>query len=509
VKRRVPVGVALLALAVGSWVIWGSGRRPEHPNVLIVLWDTVRADRMSLYGHDRPTTPALDAFARDAVVYENAVSPGIWTVPSHGAMFTGLPPSSHGASFDWRWLDHHHLTLAEWFQQHGYDTFAFSANPNLARRGANLLQGFHTVQTSWNARWWPLVNQVTQSKLLPDDASTEISPAFPGGLQANQYFNGGVATERALLKWLDVRPDDSRPWLAYLNYMEAHKPRVPAQRFRKAVMTDAERELALRTDVTFLQQLAFGHRAREYTPEELGAIRAVYDASIRELDFFTERLFESLDARGVLDDTIVVLTSDHGETLGEHHRMGHRFGVYESLLHVPLVVRWPRGLPAARVKEPVSTLDLFASVTSLAGLPLPASAGLTRPWSLGREAVFSEVIDFDQHGLDFVRKHYPEVPAEGWRDTFRAVRSGDLKLVMDADGHTTLFDVAADPGELTDLGPARPADTTRLRAAMTAWFDALPAYDASKRSTADMPVIQPKEKEMLEVLGYIVDEPAP
>ena len=120
----------------------------DRPNVLIVVWDTVRADRMSLYGYGRPTTPKLDAWAKDAVVFERATSPGMWTLPSHASMFTGLRQTEHGAKPSWRWLDHRFDTLAELLDGAGYDTFAFSSNL-IASPMTNLTQGFETVHTTY------------------------------------------------------------------------------------------------------------------------------------------------------------------------------------------------------------------------------------------------------------------------------------------------------------------------------------------------------------------------
>ncbi|MCB9674166.1 MAG: sulfatase [Alphaproteobacteria bacterium] len=510
-KRPLLVGLAVVAaLAAGAAVFQAT--RPKgppplaHPNVLIVLWDTVRADHLSVYGHPVDTTPNLKAFAEQGVVYENAVSPGMWTVPSHGSIFTGLAPTTHGASFEWRWLDQHHVTLAEHFQQNGYDTFAFSANPNLSKRGANLLQGFGTIETSWR-EWWPLVRKATRMKLLPDDASTEISPAFEGKRPGNAYYNGAPATGRALFRWLDKGHDPQKPFLAYLNYMEAHKPRVPGKEHRDPVMDEARQQLALKTDVTFVNQLAYGYGAVEFTGDEIEATRSVYDACLHELDDWTNRLFSNLEKRGVLDDTIVVVTSDHGESLGEHRRYGHRFGMYQTLLHVPLIIRYPKKLQPARVAQPVTTQDLFATLTDLAELP-PAPTATDSKSLLGtlRPALFSEVLSFDSAGLDLVRSFYPQIPAEGWENTFRAIRSANLKLIVDAHDHAELYDIETDPLETADLAEARPDEVATLRSAMEAHWASLPAYDPSKRAESDHPVFTKKEKSMLEVLGYVVDD---
>jgi arylsulfatase A-like enzyme len=512
------VGAVVVGLfAVMALVAAGVALRPasapeiveqEHPNVLIVLWDTVRADHLSLYGHDVDTTPALKRFAEEAVVFDHAVSPGMWTVPSHGAMFTGLPPATHGATFEWRWLDHHHTTLAEYFKAHGYDTFAFSANPNLAPRGANLLQGFDTIETSWGEKWWPLVRRATMVKLLPNDASTEISPAFEGNRPGNTYYNGAVATGRALNRWLDDR-EPGKPWLAYLNYMEAHKPRVPLLRHRREVMDEAMHEVALKTDITFLSQMAFGYGVLEYTDLQLAATRAVYDACVRELDWFTEKLMRRLDERGMLDNTIVVLTSDHGESLGEHHRFGHRYDLHQTLLHVPLLIRYPDKLKPRRVSEPVTTQDLFATLTELAEIPAAPTATHSRSlFGEPRGSIFSEVLSFDSQGLDLVLRFYPDIeePEGGFERTFRSIRKGSDKLILDNHEHAELYDLDDDPLETRDLAAQQPETVAKLVAEMKERWAALPAYDPEKRIEDDQPVFTLKEKSMLEVLGYVVDD---
>ena len=135
---------------LGSFT-WSSGSTP--PNVLFVVWDTVRADRLSVYGHDKPTTPFLESIAARSVVFDRAISPSFWTLPSHASMFTGLAASVHGADADYHWLDNHFVTLAEHFGTNGYDTYAWSSNPNISRT-ANTTQGFETFQQPFGANLW-------------------------------------------------------------------------------------------------------------------------------------------------------------------------------------------------------------------------------------------------------------------------------------------------------------------------------------------------------------------
>ncbi len=149
----------------------------RRPNVLVVVWDTVRADRTSLHGYRRPTTPRLDALGREAAVFEQARSPGIWTLPSHASLFTGLAPETHGAEERWMWLDDRHLTLAEHLSGHGYDTLSVAANSLLCPE-THLVQGFGTVVNNWKGQLAPDARAATLAKLLPEDRSQELSPLW-------------------------------------------------------------------------------------------------------------------------------------------------------------------------------------------------------------------------------------------------------------------------------------------------------------------------------------------
>ena len=183
------------------------------PNVLILLWDTVRADHLSLYGYDRPTTPHLEAFAKDALVFEQAFAPGMWTLPTHASMFTGLPATTHGAHASYRWLDNRFVTLPEWFSQNGYETWAFSSNL-IASPLANLYQGFEHQHLTYKPPHTAEARKLTRAKLMPEDASSEISPKFAGNnddeweksvfKDAAPYMHGEFAA------WLDSRPEDCR-----------------------------------------------------------------------------------------------------------------------------------------------------------------------------------------------------------------------------------------------------------------------------------------------------------
>jgi arylsulfatase A-like enzyme len=499
--------VALAAIGGYAWSHRPIPRKhPSHPNVLIVLWDTTRADHLSFLGSKKPTTPNMDEWSKTGVVFEKAIAPSMWTVPSHASMFTGLTTTTHGADYDYRWLDASYVTLAEWLGQNGYDTYAFSANPNLADNRINLLQGVDRVEMAWRGHWKPEVAKTTREKLIERDRSTEISPSWPGHNNGAFYYNAAPQTAEALDGWLDARGDTDKPFFAYLNYMECHKPRVPSLEARTKMADDpAQLELGLQTDMSLDSQLLYGIGKKEFTPAELAAIDSVYDAALFELDQWTGKLLADLKQRGVLDDTIVVFTSDHGENLGDHHLMGHRQGVYQALVHVPLVISWPGHLKPRRVQEPVSNMDLYYTLAKLAGFePPPGPQPQFRDDQLATpaKAVFSETIGIDREGI--LKVTSSDEDRSKWMQTYQTVLQDGWKLIVTSSGEKELYNLINDPDELADQADRQAEKVAALTATLDAWKATVPPYDPAHRTAADGPVDDDAEtRKQLAMLGYV------
>ncbi len=487
---------------------------PEGPNVLVILWDTVRADRMSLYGHTRPTTPKLDAFAEDAAVFENAISPGMWTLPTHASFFTGLPPQTHGANATHRWLDDHHETLAERFDEAGWDTFAFSSNL-VAGQLMNVTQGFDKQFFTYKEPYKAKARAATMKKLIQADESTEMSPSWEKGTERDaDFWQNAVFKDAAplmsseFLRWVDERQAQERPFFAYLNFMEAHTPRVPSQSARERVLDAETLQQGLTTDQSLFTEVAWIVGKHEYTDTQMKAIEGVYDASLVDLDDATATLLAGLESRGVLDDTVVVLLSDHGESLGEHHLLEHRYGLWNTLIHVPLVIRYPDKVPAGRRADTVSTMDLFATLHSLAGLELPDNPALrsTDLFAEGRDArAFATMQDPYASTLCAVYRAHPDADYEPWLQTWDAVVEDQLKWLASSEGRSELFDLTADPGELTSVHGQKGEELDRMSGLWDAWAAGLTAYDPNKQSERDKRAGRASagDAAMLEALGYL------
>ena len=202
-------------------------RRP--PNVLWIVWDTVRADHLGLYGHPRDTTPNLDRWAAGARVFEDCLSTAGYTVPSHASMFTGLLPSEHCTNNDQRRLDERFSTIAELLGTAGYRTYLYSANPHISQ-GGNFDQGFDRADHPWTPALRDRATRIVRNKLAAEDRSSELGETLrrveSGELSGMSVWNmkaTGALAEEAILAWLGST-DAERPFFVFANYMEAHRP---------------------------------------------------------------------------------------------------------------------------------------------------------------------------------------------------------------------------------------------------------------------------------------------
>lgn len=485
-----------------------AARRAEEdrpPNLLVIVWDTVRADRLGTYGYDKPTSPKLDAWAAEhGVVYERAVSPGVWTLPSHASLFTALPTRTHGVDASHTFLEGRFLTVAEVLADVGYDTYAFVANPYIAPE-TNLLQGFERIEHPWSPKWKPKVRAHMNDKLLPEDASTPVSPKWNGHGGKNKYVfkEAGPVVSEALFDWLDSREDDA-PWFAFVNYMEAHLPRIPSRAAREAVMTPEAMEAALTVEQSTLDFHEWMIGERTYTPTEIDAISQLYDASLIDLDAATHVLLSELDARGLAEDTIVVLTSDHGENLGEAGFLLHKYGVWNRLSRVPLVIAWKGHTEPTREPTPVSVAHALAEAVELGDLPVPPDVRKALQGLPAREVGRTEgaaVVEFNavaQGSLNRMTQMYPEADLARFQHTFVGMEQGPWKWVERSDGEHALYAIGTDPDE------DRPVDdgavASELATTLDGWRTAVPPFEAGEQASEGLGT---ELKEALEAMGYI------
>lgn len=309
------------------------------PNVLLLILDTVRAASLGLYGYERPTSPNLETVARTGITFDRALATSPWTLPSHGTMFTGR--FAHELTANWETpLDDAYPTLAEVLAGRGWVTAGFIANLFYADRPNGLARGFVHYE-DYRVSIGEILNTGSLSALV-----LAGRPGFTFNALRNLIdnhaalgFKDAYRVNRDVLDWLDDQPA-ARPFFLFMNYIDAHYPYVSPPDLRER----------------------FGVSERwTYNAN-------AYDAAIASTDRALGQLVESLRVRGLLENTIVVIASDHGEHLGEKNRTSHGNSLYMENLHVPLVLSF-RGAPAdVRVAEFVSLRSLPATILDLAGV---------------------------------------------------------------------------------------------------------------------------------------------
>ena len=494
----------------------------SSPDILLIVLDTQRADRLGCYGHDRPITPNLDRFAAGGALFERAVSPAQWTIPSHASLFTGLYPTAHGVTQSSQSLSSGRPHLAQVLRQLGYETVGFCNNPlvgvlnNGFKRGFgafyNYGGAFPSLPRQSNPWPWPL-NRVaeTYTQFLRrisypiQNFFGQSDLAFRVSLHAfltplwSKMANFKGQNERSVddvvqfLEEREAKPAD-RPLFLFLNLMETHLPFWPPGEFIDRVAPYFRDSKEARTVLRTWNREAYRWAAPLAEPlseMESRVLNDLYDAEVAYQDDYLGRLLDALAARGRARDTLTVIVADHGDGLGDHGYFGHAFVAYDELVHVPLIAHWPARLAAgARVATPVSTRRVFHTLIDAAA-PTPATAAVVdevlaedapnvRRLSLrhtlnGRDpeaaTAFSEVYP----PLNFVRAietRQPELLTQfRCLATRRAVvrpvgAAGPLKLIHVDGVADALHDLAADPREMDDLLAQEPETVAALNMAL-------------------------------------------
>lgn len=508
----------------------------KPPNVIFIVLDTQRLDRIGCYGCDRLTTPCLDAIAADALVFDRCYSAGVWTLPSHASMFTGLYPSEHGANYGHMWLDDRFNTMAELLVRMGYDTAAFSNNAWIGT-GSNLSQGFDQVV------WPTAINRVRGNlihKLLDD-------VLYPAGLvgpwigAAAAQDEGAKHTNQFVDRWLTQRSSD-RPFFLFVNYLEPHSPYRPPLPHRRAFVPEPDLAASYRNGWVWNDVFRFSLMGHDTLSErQLRLFNDTYDGEVRLLDGYVGDLFERLGRHVTLDDCLVVITSDHGENIGDHHLMTHYWCVYDTLAHVPLIVRYPRRLGTGRCGALVQTTDLLPTVLHAACgrrvatqssfgrslFDVVASAGSvatsrsteatgatttsskpaseTGPTSASDDEPVAviELMKPEGFGVDVIKLLIdPDFDAAPLTGVFRAIRRGPWKLIRGPQGICELYNLDDDPTETDNVAGDHPAVVERLTARLQQWLDASRPYH-SGAAPHGQDALDNETRRRLQGLGYI------
>jgi arylsulfatase A-like enzyme len=482
IRARVALALAVggvLAGALGGRVLGpappaGSEPRPvparlaNHPNVILVIVDTLRADALDLYDASGVRTPALRRLARDGTLFRAAFAQASWTKPSIASILTGLYPSSHGAVHKPSQLPDSVVTLAEAFQAFGYTTGGIVTNINLAP-SFNFQQGFE--EYAYLTPDYLFGAEDSSSRLLLYEIARRAAARLSGGVRPGQAYQPAELVNARAYEWLD-RHQDERFFLL-LHYMEPHDPYFThpddGRAIARATLPDPDPELA-------------------------NELRRRYRGEIEHWDAQLGELLDELERRGLYRNALIAVTSDHGEEFQDHGGWWHGLTLYDEQIGVPLVVKWPRERRGAGPvwRGQVETIDLVPTLLGQIGAPIPPNLhgeDLLDPAGTG----------------DGEREVFAEEDHEG--NVLQAVREGGWKLIRANPGNPRglgeieLYDLAADPAERENLA-AREAVRARI---LLDDLEELAVYAASQAREQQDVEIGRAECERLKALGYVED----
>ncbi len=471
-SRRVPLALlavaAVAAAAAAAAIVLD--RKAGPYNVLLITVDTLRADRLSLYGNPRATSPAIDAWAAGGAVFDSAYAPRGCTWPTLTTIVTGKYPIVHGVRSNGERLRPEHLTLAEMLEAAGYATGAFLTNmtsaPNRGFGEKALCRDFLRPHFEW------------------DRVASKRAVEFMERHARGRFF-------------------------AWLHLMDPHEPYLPPPPFDEFTAGYSGRFTGKAEE---LDEIALDPRA-PFDSADKEAVVALYDGQIASTDRYLKKVFAALEQLGIEDETLVVFASDHGEELFDHNRYAyHAASIYDAVLRVPFVLRLPGRVPEGRrFAATVEMTDVLPTVLDLLGFPLPS-------WIEGESLV--PLFDGTRTAREKTDAYFEWSPPEkidplDFANRVFAVRRGKWKLIANPSGlapwnrpyrrgesgfalhKLELYDLETDPGETRNLAAEEPATAEELNAALGRWL----ARAREKAGSSDAP--SEESLRQLEQLGYL------
>jgi arylsulfatase A-like enzyme len=493
----------------------------KRPDIIFLVLDTQRADRLGCYGYragqaarefsngTTTLTPNLDRFAAQATIFEQAIAPAQWTVPSHASMFTGLYPTAHQVTQSNQSLGPDRPHLAELLRDAGYRTVGFCNNPLVGILNNGFKRGFQTFYNYGGAipslprssmAWvpWPwnrLVESYTQFlrriSYPIQNFFGRSDLAFALSLNAwltplwSRLANFKGQNERSIgdvVRFLQERETgrDKRPLFLFINLMETHLPFWPPGDFVDKVAPYMRHSKEARATMSRWNREAYRWQAplaEPLTELESRVLNDMYDAEVAYQDHYLGRLFDALNGRARSGNTLTLLVADHGDSLGEHNCMGHAFVAYQELLHVPLIMSWPNRLAKGkRVTGPVSTRRVYHTLLEAVGNSLPQEIGGLNPAEIYGLSLMESVNGHDPEQNSAYSEVYPPLNfvkvierrqphlVQPFRCTAlrRSLVTDNLKVIQVDGRPDELFDLSQDRLELDNVLAERPAALNRL-----------------------------------------------
>jgi len=463
--------------------------REDTPNIILITLDTVRADHLSCYGYHKQTTPHLDAFAQESAVFKNAYAPSPWTLPSHASIFTGMYSAGHGADKDWdilhsnwpRKLETHHVTLAEILAEQGYQTAGIIAS-HVIHSSTGLAQGFarydeELISVLYELEHFSLYKLIGRWVFLDEIAGRWGICGYRRSHQVNAR----------VFSWLEQH--NQSPFFLFIHYFDPHLPYIPPERYYRL----------FREDETVRGIQSEGNK-RELV--------AKYDGELAYLDHNLGKFFTRLKECNLYDNSMIIITSDHGEFFGEHDMWIHGYEIYEEVLRVPLIIKYPVSFPQhGAYEQRVSLVDIMPTLLHFLGLPLPHGCQGTDLFK-ERSRVMAEVYRSKYTEIyDLFIDRY--VKDERFRKEGRLARQlkalylDNYKYIKEypaeLQGRDELYDIENDPQELYNVIETMPERAKEMEMLLTEWLKVDEHHGAQPQPA----ILDKATEEGLRSLGYL------
>ena len=490
----------------------------KYPNIILLVLDTVRADHLSCYGYHRKTTPFLEKLAAESTLYENCYSPSSWTLPSHASIFTGTYLSRHNVGDSGDMLDNSYQTMAGSLKEKGYDTFGSCYIPWVSSV-TGLDKGFDYFNTKMNK------NQLVQIVRNIKKLRHQTSDSEKNNSQKNEKLRDTrwiVSTTKSKSHWMKtlfkddgaayansearkwIRSRNGNPFFMFLNYCEAHTIYHPPLGYRKKFLDKSSKPFwTINQD-----HREFMYNGLRMTEEDFNILQSLYDSEIAYLDSKVKELHGFLKSENLLDNTIFIVTSDHGEQFGEKGFMGHARNLYDSLLKVPLIIKYPgEQFERGRKKNLVQTVDLLPTL-------LDVINGKTNRM---KEQMQGNSLMSDSRGArepELVISEYKKQPFSadcfnGYPDDLlakylyaaRSVVYENMKYIWKSNGSEELYDITKDSSETTNLIQQKQKEAEILKKKLNYWLSGFKANDLTNETIADLKV-DDTVVDRLKALGY-------
>jgi arylsulfatase A-like enzyme len=460
-----------------------------QPDIILITMDTVRADHLSLYGYGRETSPNLTKLSQESTVFAHAIAPGDMTLSTHASIFTGLYARRHGAHYDvpsypgGRPLDGRFHTLPKLLAEKGYLTMGVVSNFVFLGYPFGFEQGF--IYYDQRARIPFLGNAKLYS--LREGIRKFLTNFFPPS-EFDLCYRRAEEINTKIFNQLGRLKKEERPFFLFINYMDAHDPYLPPPPFD----TLYPGKIRERFTTARYNRIEKGVLQLEYKVSEQEYLHLIsqYDGGIAYIDFHIGKLIERLKELGLYENSLIIITSDHGETFGERDLFKHGVSVYQDQIYVPLIIKYPKIKQGVVVHETVSLCDLMPTILDVLRFEIPGDIDwqslLTPKQSRPRE-VISESFP---HG--YLLQWHPR-----FRRIERAIFSGQVKFIRSTGGKRELYDLSKDPKEKRNLYNSSGGAYKELEARLNEWLK------ETKEEFGSTPKLDKGTLDRLKSLGYI------